>query len=345
MSRNGLSDASASLVLEQLQRMDLRVERLRLSGNAIEAKGLAKVTEYIWNCPEALLELDVSKNRVEADPSAGETPGSDGVSALLRCLYNHAKYPQIVTGQNGAAQVLPLVLHLGGNRIKEPAKLLKNIEAKGGKKHVKIRPSPEPYEHVGKEYLSICLPEFLDQAVPETRERHRKRNRSRSGHKERKRAKVTLTPAAAKGVEKPKKSKKSKKEPEHWRPASPQSSEAGAGAGASSAARSGSASPAPAPAKKEAVGASTPKGSRSALLITDEEQRGLQREVGEKIGSFAGLPSEDSTRDMLSEFVVCMAVAGKGSEEIKKELQTFMPEEASAFAKWFSHRIKKLKRK
>ena len=34
-------------VLEELQKMDLRLERLRLSGNGIQATGLAKVTE----CP------------------------------------------------------------------------------------------------------------------------------------------------------------------------------------------------------------------------------------------------------------------------------------------------------
>merc|ERR1712224_1138823 len=111
-------------------------------------------------------ELDLSNNLVEADSSAGPTPGSDPVSALLRCFYNHASYPQIVTGHGGVTQVLPLVLSLGGNRVKEPAKLLKCIEAKGGKKHVKIRPSSDPYDYVGKEYLSVCLPEFLEQAAP-----------------------------------------------------------------------------------------------------------------------------------------------------------------------------------
>lgn len=350
LSRNGLSDASATLVLEQIQRMDLRVDRLRLSGNGLEAKGLAKVTEYIWNCSTALLEVDLSNNLVEADPTAGATPGSDAVSALLRCFYNHASYPQIVTAANGAAQVLPLVLNLGGNKIKDPAKLLKLIEAKGGKRHVKIRPSPEPYDHVDKEYLSVCMPDFLEQAVPETKERKRRKDRSHSGHREKadkkeKRPKISLKPAkevAAKvaHTEKLKKEKKSKrkahspakKEPDHWRAASPK---------ASDSAREDSASPAPAPA----AAASSGGGARSALVLTDQQQQDLQLEVGAKLASFGGLPSEESTRDMLSEFVVCMAVAGKGPEEIHKELEAFLADEAATFVTWFSAYIQKWKRK
>lgn len=360
LSGNGLSDESASQVLEQLQRIDLRVERLRLAGNGIEAKGLAKVTEYVWNCPDALLELDVSANQVDADPNLGPTPGSDAVSALLRCLYNHASYPQIVTGQNGVTQVLPLTLHLGNNRVKEPARLLKGIEAKGGKKHVKIRPSPEPYDHVGKEYLSVCLPNFLvqGQAVPEPRE-HKRRKRSRSGKGA---PRVRLTPAAdAKGADKPKKSRRAtlapakSEEPEHWRPGSPPRSssddanEQAASRRASNpkksrrqaAARSSSGSPG---AQAPPASAPTKGTAKKALVLTDKQQEALQLEVGAKLASFRGLPSEESTRDMLSEFVVCMAVAGKGSEEIQGELNAFLAEEAPTFVKWFTAHIKQWKR-
>jgi len=376
LSRNGLSDACATQVVETLQKMDVRVDRLCLTGNGIEAKGLAKVTEYVWNCQGALLELDVSNNQVDADPNLGPTPGSDPISALLRCLYNHSSYPQIVTGQNGAAQVLPLTLRLGGNRVKDPARLLKGIEAKGGKKHVQIRPSPEPYEHEGKAYLSVCMPEFLSQAVSQKKDkkdRSRRKDRSPSGH-EKKRVRLTAAPAAAKAepekaAKKEKKEKKEEKEkkstrailspapgkisPEkpkkqdagddRWRPASPGSSSEGAkvkkqaekkekkskkskrAASPSLAARSSSGSPG--------------KKNPAALVLTDEEQRRFQHEVGEKLASFGGLPAEESTRNMLAEFVTCMAVAGKAAAEIQKELEPFLAEEAATFVEWFSPHI------
>jgi len=366
-------------VVEQLQGMDLRVERLQLAGNGLEANALAKVTEYMWNCPDPLLELDLSSNQVDADPTKGD-PGSDSVSALLRCLYNHPSYPQIVTGPGGVAQVLPLTLHLGGNRVKEPAKLLKAIEAKGGKKHVQIRPSPEPYEHVGKEYLSVCLPEFLtQQAIAESREHKRKRkDRSRSGGGQ-KRVVLTPAPVAARGgekiaksakpekLEKEKKSKKSKKdaadakheEPEHWRPGSPpgaigadvkkvssrrgekaKKSRRDAASPRGSAGSEGSPARGPPPAPEKLAGRPS-----AALVLSDAAQQTLQQEVREKLSSFEGLCSEDGTRDMLSEFVVCMAVAGKGSQEIQGELKTFLGDEAGSFVKWFSRHIQKLQRK
>jgi len=362
LSRNGLSDASASEVMEELQRMDLRIERLRLAGNGIEAKGLGKVTAYIWNCPDALLELDLSDNQVEADPDKGPTPGSDLISALLRCFYNHSSYPQIVTGEGGLAQVLPLMLLMGGNRVKEPARLLKYIEAKGGKKHVKILPSPDPYDHVGKEYISVCLPSFLEQKAAQGdggRERTRRKNRSRSGHGERR---VTLKPAPepVKGVEKSeKKAKKSKRsapepakheEPDHW---SPPRSESG------DARKRGAPKPAEKKAKKSkrvekersAAPASPPARASSespgtAANFSEEEQRSLQQEVGTKLESFGGLSKEEGSRDMLSEFVVCMAVASKPNEEIHRELEAFIGDQAAAdFVKWFSKHIQQRKRK
>lgn len=377
LSRNGLSDSSASQVMEELQRMDLRLERLRLAGNGIEAKGLAKVTAYIWNCPEGLLELDLSDNQVEADPDSGPTPGSDMISAMLRCFYNHSSYPQIMTGQTGAQKVVPLMLLMGGNKVKEPARLLKYIEAKGGKKHVKILPSPEPYDHVGKEYLSVCLPNFLDQVTDAGRDRKRRKDRSRSGHGQRRVSlKAALAPAPA-PVEKPeKKVKKSKRsstapakneDPEHWSPqrsSSPDAKQAevneasrrGAArradkpekakksrkerpAPTSPAARLSSASPGGATARstgKTAVAAgATPS-------LSEQQQASLQQEVGAKLETFGGLSTEAASRDMLAEFVVCMAVASKPSEEIHRELEGFLGDEAATgFVKWFTKRLQR----
>jgi len=356
LSRNALSDASASQVLEELQRMDLRVERLRLAGNGIEAKGLAKVTEYIWNCPDGLLELDLSNNQVEADPDTGPAPGSDMVSGLLRCFYNHSSYPKIVTDANGFQKVLPLMLVMGGNRVKEPARLLKYIEAKGGKKHVRILASADPYDHVGKEFLSVCLPNFLEQADQGGRERTR-RKRSRSGHGQRSKAAPAPEPepAPVKGVEKEKKAKKSKRsapapaqEPEHWSPQRSPSGDAGK-KGVPRRAEKGE------KAKKKARASASPgqasrkastKNEQPAPSLSEEEQRRLQKEVAAKLESFGGLSQEEASRDMLAEFVVCMAVASKTAEEIHRELDAFIGDKAaSAFVDWFTSRMKRKKRK
>lgn len=353
--------------------MDLRIERLQLSGNGMQTNGLSKVTEYVWNCPDALLELDLSANQVEADPNEGPTPGNDPVSALLRCLYNHAGYPQIVRAHNGSSQVLPLTLRLGGNRVKEPARLLKNIEAKGGKTHVNIRPSPEPYDHVGKEYLSVCLPEFLSQATaPKVKERtkERKRHRSRSGEPK---PRVVLTAAAdTKGAQKQKKEKKEKankvekaekvhktektekaekskksKRKSSVQEQSPQrsgSEEVSPKKGSSKKEKSKKSrkEAAPAPRSSSESGDAPAAPSPTGLKISDEDQQTLQRQVGAKLKSFAGLASEDGTRDMLSEFVVCMAVAGKGHEQIHGELAGLVGDkEATTFVEWFGGHIER----
>jgi len=336
-------------VLEELQKLDLRMDRLRLSGNAMEAKGLAKVTECIWNCPDALLEVDLADNQVEADPDAGESPGSDGVSALLRCLYNHAGYPKIVTAASGTQQVLPLVLRLGGNKVKAPARLLKYIEAKGSKEHVKFVENANAYDHVGKEFLSVCLPSFLEQAVPAEKERReRKRRRDRSGSGDRG---AVLKPLAekektAKSEKKAKKSKKAKaEEPEHW--SAPKSASPERGEKQEKVKKSKKAKAAKSPANKSrSPSASAGAGAKSSptpgLRISEEEQKKLQDEVGAKLESFGGLSTEEASRDMLSEFVVCMAVASKPSEEIHHELEAFIGDEAaSAFVKWFTKRMKK----
>lgn len=371
LSRNGLSDSSATLVLEQIQRFDLRVERLCLAGNGIQAKGLAKVSEYVWNCADALLELDISDNQVEADSTSGSTPGSDPVSALLRCLYNHPSYPQIVNGD----KVVPLTLRLGGNRVKEPAKLLKGIEAKVGKSHVQIRPNPDPYEHVGKEFLSVCLPGFLEQAASGKKERTRRRDKSRSGRGHR-RVRLTEAPAHVRGEEKEKKprraelvarndleegakAKKSRrkaaetpKEPDHWQPAgSPARSSSASRSPSSGAEQKNTAKVAVAAAAAGEAAAAAPAaggapGSRKdGLVLSEDAQKELQQEVKDKLSSFGGLPSEDvKTRDMLAEFVVCMAVAGKGPQEISGELEPFLAEEAAIFVKWFTKHTQKSKR-
>jgi len=282
-----------------------------------------------------------------------------------------------VTSQSGVSQVLPLTLHLGSNRVKEPARLLKNIQEKGGKQKVQFRPSPEPYDHVGKEFLSICMPGFLEQSVSERKHAH-KSNRSRSGHGH-PRVRLKPAPKPAEKVEKVKKSRRAapaatqNEEPEHWRPAvsSPHRSRSADAKKKRASSRQGekanksrrkdtgdpqAAATSPAHSRSRSQDSASPARSMepaaegppttSGLALTADEQQTLQQEVGEKLITFGGLPSEEATREMLSEFVVCMAVAGKGSKEILSELKAFLDEEAAAtFVKWFRSRVERWKKK
>lgn len=357
LSGNGLADESAAHVFEQLQSLDLRIERLCLRGNAIEAKGLDKIAEYIWNCQDPVLELDLASNQIEAE-SVGSSCG-DPVSALLRCLYNHPAYPQMVTSQSGRIKAVPLTLRLGGNKVKEPARLLKAVQAKAGKHRVQIRSKPDPYEQKSEEFLSVCLPDLLEQTRSSSRDRTRKRRRSASAHTP-KRVILKPAPGASKSlevdvksekiekekkVEKASKSKKEKKEkkvkrnspakkeePEHWRPAAEHRSES------ENSANSAVANPKDADICDE-LGAKAP-----ALLIPESEVKALQEEINRKIGKFAALPKEESSREMLSEFVVCMAIAGKGGKEIERELAPFLADEAKNFVKWFGKHIQRFKK-
>lgn len=94
ISRNHLSDESLCSIIELLQRLDVRVLRLWVQGNRLGSHGLQAITQFVWNCAEPLLEIDISENEVPADSSA--ELGSDSFSALLRCLYNHQGYPTTV---------------------------------------------------------------------------------------------------------------------------------------------------------------------------------------------------------------------------------------------------------
>lgn len=380
LSRNGLADASVVSVMETLKRLDVRVEKLRVAGNKMESGGLASVVDYVWSCQEALLELDLSDNRISADPTADPGSGSDCVSALLRCFYNHASYPRAVRGSDGAMKVVPLHLRLGGNRVSHPKTLLREIEEKGGRQHVRVCPDLQPYAPGSQEFLSIHVPDFTRQrrhgdkdgdaeasrradegrarAGSRSRDARRRRRRKSSEGADEKRTrrrnsgKAVLKASAAVAAA----------QPERWRPARSSSSNG-------SPAREEKSKKGPdehvqaTPDKVDAVKAEDGKTSNSggekgitdkpaiasatvakgadgavesppAGSIPENMQHALQREVAERLARIGGLPSEDTTREMLAEFVVCMVVARKGPREVEKELETFLGAEARAVADW-----------
>mmetsp|Transcript_44329 Transcript_44329/g.77831 ORF Transcript_44329/g.77831 Transcript_44329/m.77831 type:complete len:581 (+) Transcript_44329:197-1939(+) len=198
LSRNQLSNDSISKVVDMLKAVDVRVERLWLAGNALEASGMSLIIEYIWNCLDPLTELNVADNEVVADGAAG----SDVVSDLLRCLYNHSSYPRIVSEkENGrgssSMKVVPLTVHMGGNLVRDPKKLLHDIQA-GRKQHVQIRQSADPYRYKGEEFLAVFLPKFLEQNTKNGKTASAivdKRRESKEG-KDKRRHKVAKEPEA-----------------------------------------------------------------------------------------------------------------------------------------------------
>lgn len=175
LSDNGLSDESIARVIAVLRQDDVRVMRLILKGNRANAKGTQAITEYLWDCPEALLELDLSDNQITV---GNGSEGNDPVSALLRCLYNHSAYPRRVAkhgpspgGVRATARkdeeydIEPLTLRLGNNQVGEPTSLLDLVRSKGGKEKVGLRSCPEAYTPTTQEFLSVYMPDFQKQRV------------------------------------------------------------------------------------------------------------------------------------------------------------------------------------
>lgn len=160
LSRNGLSDTSVVHICERLKLLRIRVRRLDLDGNRIGAEALVALTGYVWNCPEPLHELGLANNDITIG-TAGD--GDDPVSALLRCLYNHAGYPRKSAPADAVTQITPLVLRLGTNSIADGDRLLARIREKAGQSRVKFCDSADPYASEGEEFLAVCLPDFRSQ--------------------------------------------------------------------------------------------------------------------------------------------------------------------------------------
>lgn len=305
LSGNKLSNANIVKVIELLQHEDVRLERLKIAGNCANEAGMAKITEYVWNCKDAFVEVDLANNEIRADPT-GVNPGSDSVSAFLRCFYNHSAYPLLIRGADERVLAVPVTIRLGENFIQSPEKLLKQIRSKGGREHVQIRAGSDPYDHVEKEYLSACMPGFLgqkkiqaqpvlvapvEQAQAKEKGNKAKRSRSRSQKKHRRRRKAGEGDEAAK-----------------------------AGAAEQSKSASG-------PVKLQ--------------VLTEDDQKSIQRDVDERLVSLEGLTFDKQTREMLAEFAVCMVVAKKGIKEIEDELEAFMGNHIGAFIEWFRTHLEK----
>lgn len=74
--------------------------------------------------------------------------------------------------------------------------------------------------------------------------------------------------------------------------------------------------------------------------LNDKEQKLLQDQVSTRLQGMEGLPSVESTREMLAEFLVCMVVVRKGLPAIRAELDTFLGRHAPSFLDWFVHHVR-----
>jgi len=168
LAGNGLSDESVFHILDRMKQLDVRIRSLDLGKNLTAEKGMEGLEWYIWNCQEPLFELGVEENEITV---GADDDGTDPVSALLRCLYNHPLYPWKSETHGGGAQVTPLTLKLGGNHIAGQASLLERIREKGGNERVRFCSSGESYHSGGEEYLAVFLPGFETQRLtPEEEE-------------------------------------------------------------------------------------------------------------------------------------------------------------------------------
>jgi len=252
---------------------------------------------------------------------------SDCVSALLRCLYNHRSYPVMLEPR----KVLPFNLRLSGNFISHPQRIMVDIVAKGfkdGKSMIRICEGADSYMQPHEEFLSVHMPNFLQQRTsgdhihiaPQPQEAPpadaplRLRSRSRKRRRRKEAEAAAAAPAAAPPA-----------------PAAPEAVPLAEGNRQRRRKKKEDASGQPAEAVKEAQPA----------LLTEEEQKKLQASVKEKLGKCQGLPSEEGTCEMLSEFMVCMLVARKAPSEVETELASFIGQEhASPVAAWFSKHVR-----
>jgi len=281
-----------------LKKLDVRLQRLKLAGNKIRQRGVEAITEYVWHCQDSLQELDISDNEISV-----ESPPNDALSALLRCLYNHTAYPRKISKSENEVEVAPMVLQIGGNLIRDPTALLDEIHAKGGKSRIRFPATADAYllKTGEEEFLSVYLPGVSRQGL--TGPISPRVTATRIG----------TSGAAAKDID----------SASHRLP--PAAPSAGADTGDEGV-------------KQKAQAASSAESGEVAPMampdLTEEEARTLQNDVAKKLEDTEGLPSDESTKEMLSEYVVCVVSAKKSPSEIKEELEAFLMDKTEAFTEW-----------
>mmetsp|Transcript_16905 Transcript_16905/g.39346 ORF Transcript_16905/g.39346 Transcript_16905/m.39346 type:complete len:444 (+) Transcript_16905:86-1417(+) len=302
LSRNALSDDSLVMVMNRLKRTGIRVMRLLLDANCAGTKAVTAVSEYVWNNPEALLELGLADNEVQV---SGSAKGDDCVSGLLRCLYNHSAYPVKMRAEKGV-QISPLTLRLHGNFSDDPLgpiNLLDRIRDKAGSDKVRFSKDALPYTGESEEFLSVYLPQFHDQ-------RPRKLDREES--------------PAAEEEQATRRRKKRRRRVEEDEPER----------------KPGSEDRAASPAASDSVLPDTKDSfahSKVDKLVRDPDKRQrLEEEIRRQLHDLPDLAAE------LAELAVCLIVTKHKPSSVAKELEGFIGDRSTEVTAWLKKYVKAL---
>jgi len=122
-SKNRLSDDAVGRLLQALQRSELSVTCLNLSGNCIGLAGAHHVCDFLRDASVPLREVHLSHNKLD-DEAALE---------MIRLFSEHPRYPPRRPRDGRGGEVLvPVWLRLNNNRIRDPAKVLRKAESELG---------------------------------------------------------------------------------------------------------------------------------------------------------------------------------------------------------------------
>eukprot|EP00403_Amphidinium_massartii_P019455 CAMPEP_0178418132 /NCGR_PEP_ID=MMETSP0689_2-20121128/24931_1 /TAXON_ID=160604 /ORGANISM="Amphidinium massartii, Strain CS-259" /LENGTH=440 /DNA_ID=CAMNT_0020039517 /DNA_START=117 /DNA_END=1440 /DNA_ORIENTATION=+ len=315
LSRNSLSDSSIAKVLDRLKRSEIRVVRLLLDANIAGTKATTALSEYLWNNPEAVMEIGLADNEISV---SADSAGNDCVSALLRCLYNHSAYP-LKKQTDVGVQIAPVTLRLHGNRICDYSGLLDRIRDKVGSTKVRFTQDERAYTGGREEFLSVFLPRFHDQRVAaghrepqdggqltESTSRRKRKHRASSAADE------APQPTRTKQMETP------------GEPAEVQVVAAGKSTVVQEAAKNDD---------EDSFGSSFEK------YVKDLEGRKiLEQEIEKHMKTLPELKSTDMTAE-LAELAVSLGMAKSKPSEVSKELEGFIGEASKKVIAWLKDRL------
>lgn len=124
-SSNGLSNQAVWTLLKTLAQFEVNIAILKLHKNRISEDGVLALCEFIKNNRRAgaIREMHLSHNELD----------EEAVSELLRTLYGQkSRYPPRRPADDlEGGEFVPVWMRLNNNRVREPAALLKSLQAEG----------------------------------------------------------------------------------------------------------------------------------------------------------------------------------------------------------------------
>ncbi|CAE8712885.1 unnamed protein product, partial [Polarella glacialis] len=115
-ARNGMGDDAVDRLLQSLQRLELRVASLNLSGNLLGTLGVGHVCEFIRGASFAVLEVNLSQNLLD----------DAAVLELVRLFAECPRYPARMSRSESVR------LNLSSNCVKNVSRIFRKIEGMPG---------------------------------------------------------------------------------------------------------------------------------------------------------------------------------------------------------------------